>query len=52
MMSTGHPRLRAPAVMIVGGVAAAAAVVVGYGWGSAVPVVIITIITASSVSSA
>ena len=44
MMSTGHPRLRAPAVMIVGGVAAAAAVVVGYGWGSAVPVVIITIV--------
>ncbi|MGH3152716.1 MAG: hypothetical protein ACRDOB_18575 [Streptosporangiaceae bacterium] len=37
MNSAKHGRLRAPAIMIIGGTGLAAAVVVGQGWQAAVP---------------
>ena len=46
MIMTRHPRLRAPAVMAVGGSVIAAAVVIGQGWAAAVPVEVVTIAAA------
>ena len=46
MIMTRHPRLRAPAVMAVGGSVIAAAVVIGQGWAAAAPVEAVTIAAA------
>jgi hypothetical protein len=46
MIMTRHPRLRAPAVMAIGGSVIAAAVLIGQGWAAAVPVEIVTIAAA------
>ena len=46
MIMTRHPRLRAPAVMAIGGTVIAAAVVIGQGWAAAVPVEVVTIAAA------
>jgi hypothetical protein len=46
MIMTRHPRLRAPAVMAIGGSVIAAAVVIGQGWAAAVPVEVVTIAAA------
>jgi hypothetical protein len=46
MIMTRHPRLRAPAVMAMGGTVIAAAVVIGQGWAVAVPVEVVTIAAA------
>jgi hypothetical protein len=46
MIMTRHPRLRAPAVMAMGGTVIAAAVVIGQGWAAAVPVEVVTIAAA------
>ena len=46
MIMTKHPRLRAPAVMAIGGSAIAAAVAIGQGWAAAVPVEVVTVAAA------
>ena len=46
MIMNRHPRLRAPAVMAIGGTVIAAAVVIGQGWAAAVPVEVVTIAAA------
>jgi hypothetical protein len=46
MIMTKHPRLRAPAVMAIGGSVIAAAVVIGQGWAAAVPVEVVTVAAA------
>ena len=46
MIMTRHPRLRAPAVMALGGSVIAAAVVIGQGWAAAVPVELVTVAAA------
>lgn len=46
MIMTRHPRLRAPAVMAIGGTVIAAAVVIGQGWAAAVPVEVVTVAAA------
>jgi hypothetical protein len=46
MIMTKHPRLRAPAVMVIGGSVIAAAVVIGQGWAAAVPVEVVTVAAA------
>jgi hypothetical protein len=46
MIMTRHPRLRAPAVMAIGGSVIAAAVLIGQGWAAAVPVEVVTIAAA------
>lgn len=43
MIMTQHPRLRAPAVMAIGGSVIAAAVLIGQGWAAAVPVEAVTV---------
>jgi hypothetical protein len=46
MIMTRYPRLRAPAVMAIGGSVIAAAVVISQGWAAAVPVEVVTIAAA------
>ena len=46
MVMTKHPRLRAPAVTAIGGSVIAFAVVIGQGWGAAVPVEVVTVAAA------
>jgi hypothetical protein len=46
MKSAKHGRLRAPAIMIIGGTGLAGAVVAGQGWEAAVPVEAIAVVAA------